>query len=177
MLTPVSSNHFGLADQVQDSLNWLANWIPQAYSNIRGLFPDVFDMWDEHPSNDLRTVLDQPQFDIETVSWLVDAIEDESPIGWRDGEPFVCEVYMHGGISYVIGRTEFFRSVVEACDTWIARLDSSARPFGGVLCPWWGDGMSMDDAAISDEHGRHLTVAHVVTIATYPHRFESPLEC
>ncbi len=87
----LSSNHFSHDDQVADVLSYLSHTDD---ATLRGLADDFLREFPEYNSLEWSgswVDAEASGVDPEYMSWAADWIENNTPVFWSDGEPFLPE--------------------------------------------------------------------------------------
>lgn len=146
MRAALSSNGYSLDTQMAAVIAFLEHELPELHTQLIAKFPEAANLKWQEGSSWVDT--EMMGVDQEWTSWVVDWIEDNTPVSWEDGEPWTCPVTMHGGYNYKPTNIEYFGSIEEAMHAWWERFQSNGTTkVDGILYPGWGD-MRADDAAI-----------------------------
>lgn len=88
-LVSISSNHKSVDDQIEDAMDYLANW-GEDWNKVVNQFPEWRERVWEEP---LRSHFDTEAMGVneEWASWLIEAIEATGRVKWEDDEPWGVE--------------------------------------------------------------------------------------
>ena len=85
----LSSNHFSTDLQLQDVVGYLEREMPERYEELLKLFPELPRAFATITGTSSWIDCDDAGVDVEFSSWVIEWIENHTPIMWEDGEPFI----------------------------------------------------------------------------------------
>lgn len=91
MRESLSSNHFSVDDQTADVLSYLSNATDPELRALSDSFVREFPEYNGLTWAGSWVDTDASGVDVEYMSWVRDWIENNTPVYWEDGEPWIGE--------------------------------------------------------------------------------------
>lgn len=89
--TPLSSNHFSVDDQTADVLSFLSNATDPELRALSDKFVEEFPEYNSLEWSGSWADAEASGVDVEYMNWVRDWIENNTPVYWEDGEPYLSD--------------------------------------------------------------------------------------
>jgi len=92
MSFPLSSNHYSTDDQIADVVSFLSNDADPTYSELmENSFLAEFPEYNSLEWSGSWVDTENSNVDLDYMSWVADWLENNTPVFWEEGEPFMAE--------------------------------------------------------------------------------------